>query len=611
MHIGAWMTSEGSYDFCVWAPFADDVKLEVLDDVPGLIPMQSIDGGYRCVRGLPVPPGTRYRYVLNDELTRPDPASHFQPEGVHGPSACVDHVSFPWTDAAFRPVPLSDLILYELHVGTFTPEGTFDGAIARLDDLTVLGVTAVELMPVAQFPGNRNWGYDGVYPFAVQNSYGGPDGLKRFVNACHERGLSVILDVVYNHLGPEGNYLRDFGPYFTDRYKTAWGEAVNFDGPFSDHVRRFFFQNALHWIGNHHVDGLRLDATHAIFDRRPDPFLRELSRVVHRFGERNGRAVYLFPESNLNDPRLVRSVELGGMGLDCVWNDDFHHAVHTRLTGEREGYYIDYGDPDHLAKVLGHGFAYEGEYSRFRKRSHGARAKDLPGQAFLVSIQNHDQIGNRLNGERLSSLTSFEGLKVAAGLMLLSPYVPMLFMGEEYGETHPFLYFTSHGDPELTHAVRSGRKEEFQEFGWESEPPDPDALETFIRSRISWDDRLKDPHVRLLAFYKELIRLRKTCAPLKVLDKSATQVHNVPMQDVLLMTRSAAGESCLILFNLSSETRRVQLDWKVDEQVWEKILDSADDLWNGPGSILPERLSGVVPLTALSVAVYFRRVHMP
>ncbi len=376
------------------------------------------------------------------------------------------------------------MIMYELHAGTFIPEGTFDAVIPGLDHLKDLGINATDIMPVAQFPGERNWGYDGVYPFAVQNSYGGPDGLKRIVNECHTKGIAVILDVIYNHLGPEGNYLRDYGPYFTDRYKTPWGQAINFDGPYSNEVRNFFIENALSWLKNYHIEGLRIDAIHGIYDMSAQPFLPELAERVEEFSQQEGRKFYLIAESDLNNSYALRPRDSGGSGLDALWCDDFHHALHTLLTGETDGYYVDFGKIGHLVKSFREGFVYSGQYSAFRKRNHGNSSADIPPDRFVVFSQNHDQTGNRLKGERLSSLVSFESLKLAAGVVLLSPYIPLIFMGEEYGETAPFLFFISHSDPELIKAVRQGRKDEFKTFNWKDEPPDPQDIETFMRSKL-------------------------------------------------------------------------------------------------------------------------------
>ena len=362
--------------------------------------------------------------------------------------------------------------------------------IDRLDDLAALGVNAVELMPVAQFPGTRAWGYEGVYPFAVQDSYGGPDELKRLVDACHGRGLAVVLDVVYNHLGPEGNYLADFGPYFSDKYRTPWGKALNFDGPYSDEVRNFFIENALHWFGRYHIDALRLDAIQGVFDQSATPFLIELAQAAARFSDESGRRVSLIAESDLNDARVVKPAAAGGLGLDGVWADDFHHALHALLTAERTGYYVDFGKVADLVTALKEGFVYQGGYSTYRKRRHGNATTGVPAEKFVIFCQNHDQTGNRKTGERLAALVPFEALKLAAGLLLTAPYVPLLFMGEEYGEDNPFLYFADYSDPDLARAVRQGRREEFRAFGWEGEVPDPLDAGTFAASKIEWEKRL-------------------------------------------------------------------------------------------------------------------------
>ncbi|MGH7823102.1 MAG: malto-oligosyltrehalose trehalohydrolase, partial [Candidatus Binatia bacterium] len=364
------------------------------------------------------------------------------------PSRIVDPGAFRWSDDAWRGVELGGLVFYELHVGTFSGAGSFDGVLERLGDLASLGITAIELMPVAEFPGTRNWGYDGVHPYAPHDAYGGPEGLKRLVDAAHRAGLAVVLDVVYNHLGPEGNYLAEFGPYFTDRYATPWGDAVNFDGADSDEVRRYFLDNALYWVSEFHLDGLRLDAVHAIYDFSARHILEEIADAVHALAACLGRNLHVIAESDLNDPRLVRPREQGGFALDAQWNDDFHHAVHTALTGERIGYYADFAGIDPVAKVLKDRFALDGRYSRFRRRRHGREARDLSPARFVVFTQNHDHVGNRPRGERLASLVPFEKQKLAAALLLISPYLPLVFMGEEYAESRPFLYFVSHGDPD-------------------------------------------------------------------------------------------------------------------------------------------------------------------
>lgn len=495
--------------------------------------------------------------------------------------------SFPWEDQGWFGLPLKDYVIYEMHVGTFTAAGTFEAIIPHLDELKDLGVTAVELMPVAQFPGDRNWGYDGVFPFAVQTSYGGPEGLKRWVDACHRHGMAAILDVVYNHLGPEGNYLADFAPYFTERYKTPWGPAVNFDGPESDHVRRYFIENALYWITEFHFDALRLDAVHAILDYSPFTFLEELGVEVHLQAKTLNRQVFLFPESAANDSRLIRSRELGGYGLDAQWNDDFHHALRGVLTGEKSGYYEDYGEFRQLAKSFREGFVYSGEYSTFRRRRHGTSTRDIPAERFVVFAQNHDQVGNRMLGERLSQLVTFEELKLAAGAVVLAPFIPLLFMGEEYGDPAPFQYFISHTDPGLVEAVRKGRRAEFASFGWDTEPPDPQDEATFLRAKLNHNLRHDGPHRVLWDLYRELLRLRKELAPLARLNKENYEVTGYDKERVLLVRRWSGDEEALTVFNFND--RDVSVSLFIPQGPWKKQLDSAESRWQGKGSSLPQQ----------------------
>ncbi|MEX2015101.1 MAG: malto-oligosyltrehalose trehalohydrolase, partial [Candidatus Hydrogenedentales bacterium] len=391
--IGARMQSDSRCFFRVWAPHHKEVAVRLLAPHNREIPLVTEGRGYFRASVTDVQPGARYKLrIAGQDL--PDPASQFQPDGVHGPSEVVAH-DFGWTDHTWNNLPLGRYVIYELHTGTFTPDGTLDAIIPHLDELRGLGITAIEVMPVNQFPGARNWGYDGVGLFAVQNSYGGPMAFKRLVNACHERGLAVILDVVYNHIGPEGNYFSLFGPYFTDHYKTPWGDALNFDGGGSDGVRAFFLANIRQWFEEFHVDALRLDAVHAIYDGSARPVLAEFAQFTRQLEQRLGRRLYLMPETDLNDPRIVRAPELGGFGHDAQWNDDFHHAVHTLLTGERQGYYADFGRVSDLAAAYERGYVYEGQYSEYRDRRHGALTTGLTAQRFVVCSQNHDQIGNR------------------------------------------------------------------------------------------------------------------------------------------------------------------------------------------------------------------------
>lgn len=490
-----------------WIPNAAEVEL-VVDG--RRVAMTPGGDGWWSLDPSPLAHGSEYGFLLDGEGPYPDPRSPFQPQGVHGPSRWVDHGVFRWRDAGWRPPPLASGIVYELHVGTFTPDGTFDGVVDRLDHLLDLGVTHLELMPVAEFPGVRGWGYDGVDLWAPHHALGGPDGLKRLVDACHRRGLAVLLDVVYNHLGPDGNYLARYGPYFTDRYTTPWGEAVNLDGPGSDQVRRFLVDNAAMWLRDYHLDGLRLDAVHAFLDSSAIHLLEQLADEVHELGTHLGRPLVLVAESDLNDPRIVRSPAVGGYGLDAQWNEDFHHALHALLTGERDGYYRDFGRIADLARVLERGLCLDGRYSVYRRRRHGRRAADLSGHRFVGCLQNHDQVGNRARGERISHLVDPGLVRIGAALLLTSPFVPLLFQGEEWGASTPFQYFTDHQDAALAEAVRRGRRREFAAFGWPAEEvPDPQDPATWERSRLRWQERDREPHRSLLGWYRELVALRR------------------------------------------------------------------------------------------------------
>src|SRR5487761_1019672 len=547
--LGATPLNDGSCSFLVWAPFAQQMELQIEEPTSRRIPMEQLERGYFHCSAAAVRPGTKYTYRLNETKQRPDPASRHQPLGVHGPSQ-VYCPRFPWSDWHWKGIALPSAVFYEIHVATFTPAGTFDAIIPRLPALKSLGITMLELMPVAQFPGDRNWGYDGVYPYAVQNSYGGPEGLKRLANACHEVGLGLALDVVYNHLGPEGNYFGDFGPYFTDHYRTPWGNAINFDGPHSDEVRRFFIENALYWISEFHVDALRFDAIHAIIDASAKSFLEELTSRVHEFAARAGRTVHLIAENDRNDARTVKSQDAGGYGFDAQWNDDFHHALHSLVTSERNGYYEDFGSIHDLAKAYSEGFVYSGQYSHFRRRRHGNSSRDIASHRFLVSSQNHDQVGNRAEGERLSQIAPFETLKLIAGAVLLSPFIPLLFMGEEYADSSPFQYFVSHGDEGLIHSVREGRRKEFERFKWQDSVPDPQFPATFTRSKLHWDQRTHGQHATLLSFYTHLLKLRRTVAALSHLDKQTSRVTAFD-PSALIIERWHDADRVVIAFNFA------------------------------------------------------------
>jgi len=601
-NLGAHYLGEGRCRFTVWAPFANNVEVKLVSPEERIVPLARIERGYHQAVIEDVEPSSLYLYRLDGHKERPDPASRFQPRGVHGPSQVVDS-HFVWQDESWTALPWEEWVIYELHVGTFNPEGTFGAIIPRLPELKDLGITVIELMPVAQFPGSRNWGYDGAYPFAVQKSYGGPEELKRLVDSCHQLGLAVVLDVVYNHLGPEGNYLADFGPYFTDRYRGPWGNPINFDGPYSDEVRRFFIENGLYWVREFHLDGLRIDAVHGILDFSAHPFLEELAVTVHEEAERLNRRVYLIAESDLNDSRIVRSRELGGFGLDAQWNDDFHHALHTLLTNEDSGYYRDFGELQHLVRAFREGFVYSGQYSVYRKHP-----RHFSAERFVVFSQNHDQVGNRAQSERLSVLVSFEALKLAAGVVLLSPFIPLLFMGEEYGETAPFHYFISHSDPDLIEAVRRGRREEFGSFRWKVEPADPQDDATFLRSRLDRELRFQGQHEVLYGFYRELIRLRRETTPLKVLDKERLEVKGLEQEKVLLWRRWSEEQEAAAAFHFGKQEKTLSLP--LPEGDWRKLVDSADTTWSGPGSSVPlEVVSGgkvSLSLSPESFAIFVR-----
>ncbi len=587
MKIGSNYLGNNRCDFTVWAPAHEKVALQIVYPESRSIPMEKDEQGYFKVLAEGIEPGTLYFYdIAGDD--RPDPASHYQPKDVHGPSEVVDHSKMNWTDAGWSGIPLEEMIIYELHVGTFTEQGTFEAIIPRLGELREFGINAIEIMPVAQFPGNRNWGYDGAYTYAVQNSYGSPEGLKKLVDACHQQGISIILDVVYNHFGPEGNYTSQFGPYCTETYKTPWGRAMNFDDIYSDGVRNYFIENALYWFQEYHFDALRLDAIHAIYDLGAKHVLQEMVEKVEALSESMGRKLYLIAESDLNDVRVIREKELGGYGIDAQWSDDFHHILHVLLTGEQRGYYQDFGKVEQLAKAYKEGFVYSWQYSPHRRRYHGSDASDRLGYQFVVCTQNHDQVGNRMLGERLTHLVSFEALKLAAGALMLSPNIPMIFMGEEYGEDAPFLYFVSHTDADLVEAVRQGRKREFAAFHAEGEFIDPFSLDAFYQSQLKWEKRQEGKHKVLLELYQHLIQLRRTLTALKSLDKQNLEASVIEEQKILFLRRGSNESQILCLMNFND--KEVTCQAKSANGIWKKILDSSDSRWMGSGSTMPEKL---------------------
>lgn len=539
--------------FRVWAPLRQKVEL-LLDGSPQA--MERSDDGWWTADVPAAEIGQAYQYRLDSREICPDPRSRYQPDGVHGASRLVDTESFRWADFGFQARPLSSAIIYELHIGTFTSEGTFEAAIERLDHLARLGVTHVELMPIAEFAGVRGWGYDGVFPFAPHHHYGGPKGLAKLVNACHLRGIGVLLDVVYNHLGPTGNCLQSFGPYFTDQHKTPWGSSLNFDGSYSDDVRQYFMDNAKMWLRDYHIDGLRLDAVHAIVDTSAMPFLEQLAAEVKHLEAQLGKHLVVIAESDLNDPRIVRPQLHHGFGFHAQWNDDFHHAVHAALTQEREGYYCDYGGLDDLACVFERPYLYTGRFSPHRLRSHGRPAEGVHASSFVAYSQNHDQVGNRATGERLHQLLPVELAKVAAALTILSPYVPLLFQGEEWAASNPFQYFVDFSDdPELATSVVEGRRQEFAGLQNIATVPDPQAVETFNRSKLNWRELDEPAHAEMLQWYASLIAVRRRFPAL--VDGRMERVHTRYDQGKRWLV--VERENTLLVANIGEQNVQIEL----------------------------------------------------
>ena len=578
--------------FRVWAPIPERVELDLEDE---RVPMEPAADGWWQVDVPGESPGVDYGYVLDGDGPFPDPRSPWQPAGVSGPSRTLDHRAFGWTDRGWRPPPIASAVLFELHVGTFTAEGTFDAAVERLDHLVDLGVTHVELMPVNEFAGDRGWGYDGVLLYAPHQAYGGPEGLKRLIDACHARGLAVVLDVVYNHLGPTANYLPRFGPYLTDRYVTPWGGAMNLDGRGSDEVRRFIGDNVAMWFRDYHVDGLRLDAVHAILDTSAVHLLEQLSREVEALEAHLARPLALIAEGDLNDPRLVRSREAGGYGLTAVWDDDVHHALHVALTAERHRHYADFEGLDDFARALSANWVYDERPSAFRGRRHGRSAADLPASRFIAFLQNHDQAGNRAAGERLSMLVDDDLLAAAAALLLLSPFVPLLFMGEEWAAGTPFLYFTDH-PAELAEAIRNGRRSEFAD---EEIPvgqiPDPQDAETFERSTLAWTELATPRGRRMFEWYRSLLGLRRARPELAAGRHAGLRVDEDQAREWIVVTRGHVSLAC----NLSREPREVPVSRAADASVllaWGETLPVAPSA--SDAILLPPRTTIVLEVPA-------------
>jgi maltooligosyltrehalose trehalohydrolase len=604
MKSGADYKGDGRCSFTVWAPLSESVTLHTVAPQERKIDLPKSKDGFFSLEVDQILPGTEYYFQLDGGVDLPDPASHFQAKDVHGPSQVVDHQAYPWKDKAWKGLPLREMIIYELHVGTFTPEGTLEAIIPRLDDLVDTGINTIELMPLAQVPGGRNWGYDGVYPYSVQSTYGTPDQFKRLVDECHQRGVAVILDMVYNHLGPEGNYFPKFGPYFTNKYCTPWGDAINFDDAWSDGIRDFFSDNAVFWAEKYHLDGLRLDAIHAIFDNGAVHFWELTRQKVDKVIEKTGRPFYLMAESDLNSPKVIQSPDINGYGFDAQWLDDFHHSLYVLLNERGKKRYEDFGTMEQLAKAFKEGFVHSGEYVIFRKRKHGRSSAEVPGEHFIAFIQNHDQVGNHPRGQRLGRLLDLERLKLGAAALLLSPYVPLLFMGEEYGEDNPFYYFVSHTDEELIKAVREGRKEEFVNFNWNVEPPDPQSTETFTASKLSWEKRKQGKYRVLHQWYKELIHLRKTHPALQSFDKQ--DVHLQIQDQVLALYRKNQQHEVVCLFNFAEQA--IPFTAKTIPAAWKLILNSNESKWQDPSqSTVVQPVSfkdGKITVPPLTILLY-------
>ncbi len=611
--LGVTFPTKNDAEATLWAPEAKHVAVKVYGNGIAL-PLKAEAHGYWCMRTNQIRPGDLYTFLLDGETERPDPTSLSQPQGVHGPSEAIDTADFQWTDQKWPNLPLEDYILYELHTGTFTPEGTFAAIEEKLDYLKTLGVNAIEIMPIAQFPDSRNWGYDGVFPYAAQNSYGGASGLQHLVNACHAKGIAVILDVVYNHFGPEGNYFKDFGPYLTGKYCTPWGDAINYDDAWCDGVRRFVVENVLMWFRDFHIDALRLDAVHAIKDFSPTHILQEIRIHVDALMEMTGRRHYLIVESDLNDARFINPLTEQGYGMDAQWMDEFHHALRVTVGEERSGYYADYNGIAHLAKSFQDAYVYDGQFSEVRERFFGSKVETNPGQQFIVFTQNHDQIGNRMLGERSSQLFSFETLKLMAGAVMVSPYLPMLFMGEEWSEPNPFHYFVSHTDPELVEAVRKGRQQEFAFFdSGQDEVPDPMAQPIFEQSKVQWDLLTQEPHQTMLRYYQTLIKLRKEHPALRHLNRQALEVTLHEDQRIIVLHRWHEDQHVLCLLNFAKDQQLITLPALNNH--WQKLLNSADSQWkdpSGPGpdgtdsSLVPESVedAGTITLQPESIVIY-------
>ena len=577
--LGVTFPKKDQAEVLVWAPTPEHVAIKI-NDHPETIPLNREDFGYWHLKTSQIHPGDHYMFVFNGDKEHPDPASLSQPQGIQGPSQAIDTDAFYWEDRGWVNPSLESYLLYEIHVGTFTPEGTFAALESKLDYLKALGVTAIQLMPVAQFSDSRNWGYDGVFTYAAQNSYGGASKLHHLINTCHFKGIAVVLDVVYNHFGPEGNYLDEFGPYLTDKYCTPWGDAVNFDDAWCDGVRHYMLENALMWFRDFHIDALRLDAAHAMKDGSPVHILQELRQQVDQLMEETGRRHYLMVECDLNDPRFINPLAENGYGMDAQWVDEFHHSLRVTVGEEKKGYYADFKGLANLEKSYRDAYVYDGQFSVVRHKLFGHKVERNPGQQFIVFSQNHDQVGNRKRGERSSQLVSAAMLNVMAGAVLVSPYVPLLFMGEEWGETNPFFYFASHSEAGIGEAIKKGRQEEFGSSQSAGDVPDPNTKATYDQAKVQWNLPATEPHQTLLRYYQTLIALRQQLPALHNLNRQQLEVTACDDEQTLLLHRWHEDQHVLCLMNFSNQPQSVTLTILGESVPWQKLLDSADPQWH-------------------------------
>jgi len=608
LELGARPNPSGGVDFRVWAPLAREIAVKIESPRAIVCPMHFDDGVFSASIA-EIGPGADYVFVIDGKKERPDPVSRFQPNGVHAPSRVVDPDRFQWNDAGWKGIALEEFVIYELHIGTFTPAGTFDSAIDKLAHLRDTGITAIELMPVAQFPGCRNWGYDGVFPYAVQSSYGGPEGLRRLVDAAHRAGLAVIMDCVYNHLGPEGNYLPDFMPCFSGKYKSPWGEALNYDGPYSYGMRRYVIENALYWLTEYHLDALRLDAVHSILDFGAKHVLAEMSEAFHREADKIGRKAFLIAESDLDDVCVIEPIADGGWGLDAQWNDAFHHAVHTAITGDHHGYFIDYAGLPDLRKAMVEGYVYDWRFSKFRKRFHGSSSKERAGHQFVVFTQNHDQVANALAGKRPTMSHSIGVEKVAAALMICAPNLPMFFMGQEYGASTIFTYFTDFQDRDLARAVSEGRKKEYEGF-LEEGFIDPQSQEAFDASKLDWREVEEGPHRELLKFHRDLLALRKTYRCLSNCRKDLASVEFNPQHRWVTIERGDDSEElAIIVCNLAD--RQVDVPIKVNATAKLALFGGEIGAHAPPAQIDSSHRSVTIDRAGVAIYLSNRRRSLP